>query len=913
MISCGHAPVKTPKLRNFEAFKSGEYWGYRDKITNETVIFPVFDLAAEFQEGLAPVLLNGKWGYLDETGRIAIRPQYAAAYNFSDGQALVTVLTAPAAGYSPLPQVMAQRWIDKQGKTLFQASGVNNEGMEIIVTPDRKYGYASNLKVVVRPELEDAKNCQNNLCLVKNNGKYAFIDYGGAVKMTTEYDDASEARCGFYRVKSGGKYGFIDPAGAVAAPVIYDVLEEDACRQDIKAVLDGKFGVVRRFENWSFVEDGAPKADPFRELLAAATAQLTGPVPEPAAEQEKLPAEELVRENKAGHLVAFELSSRQRLLPVQTPLPVNVRLKRRFNGIFRIYSTDMNKLVLLDVKKGEYLKSMDLEVNGVPGKVFTIYIGLLPAGGFAGLLLGAEVAETASMRDRRYHARMIGEETMNVPPGGDWFPEEGVENLLLTPQNRFGAARAKKILACDQAASAKALPQLVQWFAMDGAQRKAAEEGLKTIIQAYGGGDVVGRLNALLRDNDLRTRKKWFEGLRLCGPDAKMAAEEIKMFFGDEDKELRDSAFALYGELGLDIPPQYAAEAGAAPEKEAEYKKNIDGVYKYAVSVSTADPLRAIEAVEKALKNNPPYEESAKLYLLLGRLKKQVESDAAYGKAHPGEYSHDESGDRYFYNGKHFMHLLMKFPETAPAHEAAYELTELSAGGECGGVADCHIERQFNRVNQFLKDHPGSKFAENAVARANKAFTSSLKDIGDYNAARERYNPERIKALLQEYDDLAALFPHNTRIKAYLTIAGLWAKFLNYERARRIYKAILADAPDEGTAKAAKEGLAALPAVDFILSPVKVSSSSAADLEWARPALDEVTEYAVHRSSAGAGGLEEPVNFAPLARLQGTQFSDLTAQPGAAYWYYVEAVTPKGGFPSNKTYCQLPAPPVPPQ
>lgn len=902
VISCGHAPVKTSQFRNFEAFKSGEYWGYRDKITNETVIAPVFDLAENFQEGLAPVFLNGKWGYIDEAGRIVIRPQYEAAFNFLDGQAVAVFLTAPATGYSPSPPVMTRRWIDKQGKTLFQASGVSNEGMEIISTPDRKYGYADNLNIAVRPELEDAKNCRNKLCLVKNNGKYAFIDYSGAVKITTDYDGAADARCGFHRVRRGAKYGFIDSTGTVMAPVIYDVLEEDACRQDLNAVLEGKFGIVRRSENWLFVEDLALITGSLQTPAPAAAAPQSAPVPASAAEDGNLSAGALVRENKAGYLVGFELNSGSRLLAVQTPLAVNVILKRRFNGKLRIYSTDLRKLVLLDVKKGEYLESMVLEVNGVPGKVFTVDMGLLPAEDFPGLLLGTEIVETASMRDKRYHARVAEEETINAPPGGDWFPEEGVENLLLAPQNKFGAARAKKLLACDPARAAKALPRLIRWFTLDGTQRQAAEEGLKTVIEAHGSGEAVAQLGALLKYNDARIRQKWLEGLRLCGSGARMAAGEIETFFEDENPGVRESAFSLYKDLGF-----------ALPQKYAEDKKNIQAAYEYTVNISSAEPGPAMEAIEKALENNPQDEENAKLYLLLGRLKKKNENDAAYARQHPGEYLHNEIGNNYVYNGKQFMHLLIKFPGAESAQEAAYELTELSMVGECEGLTACYIERQFNKVKRFLKERPGSKFADTAVTRANTAFTSGLKDVKDYNSATERYNPEAVKTLLREYNDLAALLPAALRVKAYLTIAGLWAKFLDYDRARKIYDAIISAAPDNETVKSAKESLAALPTVQFILSTAKVVGSSSVELQWAKPPLDAVTEYAVYRSSATPAALEMPGNFTLLTRLQNTRFTDAAIQPDTAYWYYLEALTPAGKFPSNRIYCRIPAPPVPPR
>jgi hypothetical protein len=40
---------------------------------------------------LYPVVRGGKWGYIDNTGKVAIDPRFGAAFNFSDGLAPVQV------------------------------------------------------------------------------------------------------------------------------------------------------------------------------------------------------------------------------------------------------------------------------------------------------------------------------------------------------------------------------------------------------------------------------------------------------------------------------------------------------------------------------------------------------------------------------------------------------------------------------------------------------------------------------------------------------------------------------------------------------------------------------------------------------------------------------------------------------
>ena len=77
-------------------------FGFIDN-TGKTVIRFRYRGARKFSEGLAPVKLGRKLGYIDETGKMVIPPQYSDAGEFSEG--LARVLLGKKWGY-----------IDKTGK-----------------------------------------------------------------------------------------------------------------------------------------------------------------------------------------------------------------------------------------------------------------------------------------------------------------------------------------------------------------------------------------------------------------------------------------------------------------------------------------------------------------------------------------------------------------------------------------------------------------------------------------------------------------------------------------------------------------------------------------------------------------------------------------------------------------------------
>ncbi len=66
---------------------------------------------ARFQEGRLAVFANGKWGYLDPSGRLVIHPKYSAVRSFQNG-------LAPVAVRSVGKQIWQWGYIDRFGRTV---------------------------------------------------------------------------------------------------------------------------------------------------------------------------------------------------------------------------------------------------------------------------------------------------------------------------------------------------------------------------------------------------------------------------------------------------------------------------------------------------------------------------------------------------------------------------------------------------------------------------------------------------------------------------------------------------------------------------------------------------------------------------------------------------------------------------
>jgi len=223
--------------------KTSDNWGYIDK-TGKTVIFPQYEEAYLFSDGLALVRKDKKYGYIDKEGKYIINPVYVSATPFKDGLALITTDNSYPTFINKKGEMQFivneadvcrlfsedlaafktnNKWgfKDKTGKTIinplyFSATDFKDGLVAVANEVNDKlvYGFI-NAKGDVKIQMiyEEAYSFENGLALVKLNGKYGFIDKEGKFTIEPKYDYAYSFADGLSRVKIGEKYGFIDKTG----------------------------------------------------------------------------------------------------------------------------------------------------------------------------------------------------------------------------------------------------------------------------------------------------------------------------------------------------------------------------------------------------------------------------------------------------------------------------------------------------------------------------------------------------------------------------------------------------------------------------------------------------------------------------------------------------------------------------
>lgn len=246
----------------FPSNKSGIKYGYIDK-TGKVIIKPQFIKAGDFHEGLA-YACKTRCGYIDKTGKFVIKPRFQDANDFSEGLASVR-------------KFWMYGFIDKTGKFVikpkflfathfseglanvawvenFTIKGISTKSVSI------KSGYVDKLGhiVIKLPQNatinSDFKNglavfCNNkdDLPSFKKSDRYGFIDKTGKVVIPPKFKDLGDFSENIATVKLNNKWGVIDTTGKfVIQPRYNNSIDFYEGLADVK--IGSKYGYMNKNE-----------------------------------------------------------------------------------------------------------------------------------------------------------------------------------------------------------------------------------------------------------------------------------------------------------------------------------------------------------------------------------------------------------------------------------------------------------------------------------------------------------------------------------------------------------------------------------------------------------------------------------------------------------------------------------------
>lgn len=172
-----------------------------------------------FAQGLLAASTDGKWGYIDKTGKYVINPQFDVAGAFAEN-GLACVESGEKRGY-----------IDKTGSYVinpqFDYAGAFAENGLAYVLDDEKCGFIDKTgKYVINPQFDVAYSFREDVAVVRLGDKYGLINAKGEYIVNPKYTDMAHYTSNgyLYFADDDGKIGYLNTAGKEKIAAQFDYL-----------------------------------------------------------------------------------------------------------------------------------------------------------------------------------------------------------------------------------------------------------------------------------------------------------------------------------------------------------------------------------------------------------------------------------------------------------------------------------------------------------------------------------------------------------------------------------------------------------------------------------------------------------------------------------------------------------------
>ena len=172
-------------------------------------------------EGLGPILVDGKWGFVDKDGTIVIEATYNYVNHFSEGLARVRVGDEPKPKRGPSGLV---GFVSRSGKMVikpqFIRAGSFSQGRAYFVERTKqgkwKYGFIDKTGFwIVDPMFDQAMPFSDGMANVRTGSYWGYIDLTGITVIRPQFALAYPFSEGLAAVMVRDRWGYIDKTGNI--------------------------------------------------------------------------------------------------------------------------------------------------------------------------------------------------------------------------------------------------------------------------------------------------------------------------------------------------------------------------------------------------------------------------------------------------------------------------------------------------------------------------------------------------------------------------------------------------------------------------------------------------------------------------------------------------------------------------
>ncbi|MGB4973298.1 MAG: WG repeat-containing protein, partial [Cyclobacteriaceae bacterium] len=196
-------PDGTEKEINFE--------GITVSRTTPAVVDDTRIITSEY-EGLRGIIRNGKYGFIDDRGRLRIANRYEGIGNFKNGLAAVKILG---------------KWgfINAEDKIVINPSyeSVSEFRKEVAIVKRGKFGFVDKTgRLVLEPRYDSILPLDTDKFLIQHNQLLGLADETGTVLIEPRFETLNDLGNGYVIVSREKKYGLLTQSGFSTIPMVYN-------------------------------------------------------------------------------------------------------------------------------------------------------------------------------------------------------------------------------------------------------------------------------------------------------------------------------------------------------------------------------------------------------------------------------------------------------------------------------------------------------------------------------------------------------------------------------------------------------------------------------------------------------------------------------------------------------------------
>lgn len=225
------------------------------------------DDVGSFSESMAWVKQDGRFGYINESGEIAIPFVYSKADDFEQDRAIVIYdngIVTLAPDTDEVAQVNTYGVIDRDNRVIvpFEYQWITriNPNLFYVKSSDGFSFVDNDGKLATTKKFDKVVTISlfNELLAIKKEGKWGYINQDFETVVPFEYDKAIEFKEGLAAVKKDNKFGFIDKTAEIVIPFEYDDpnldVEDWLTNSEHKYRFDSDMTAVRKNGYWGVID-----------------------------------------------------------------------------------------------------------------------------------------------------------------------------------------------------------------------------------------------------------------------------------------------------------------------------------------------------------------------------------------------------------------------------------------------------------------------------------------------------------------------------------------------------------------------------------------------------------------------------------------------------------------------------------